>query len=152
MARSLNKVMLLGNLTRDTELRYTPQGHAVCTFGVATNREWVTDGQKQESAEFHNVVSWNKLAEICDQILSKGDKVYVEGRIQTSSWDGEDGNKRYKTEIVIDEMIALSPKGGGQSFSASSQAKDVDYEELGEESQEVKEEASEDVAAEDIPF
>ena len=85
MARSLNKVMLIGNLTRDPEMRYTPQGTAVCTFGVATNRSWTTEsGEKKEDAEFHNVVAWNKLAEICTQLLKKGRKVYVEGRLSTT--------------------------------------------------------------------
>lgn len=112
MARSLNKVTLIGNLTRDPELRYTPQGTAVCTFGVATNRQWTTDaGEKKEDVEFHRVVSWNKLAEICAQLLKKGRKVYVEGRLQTSSWTGDDDVKRTKTEIVASEMIVLDFRG-----------------------------------------
>jgi len=111
MARSLNKVVLIGNLTRDPELRYTPQGTAVCTFGLATNRQWVTEaGEKKEDAEFHRLVSWNKLAEICSQLLSKGRKVYVEGRLQTRSWTGQDGNQRTSTEIVISDMILLDSK------------------------------------------
>ena len=94
MARSLNKVMLIGNLTRDPEMRYTPQGAAVCTFGVATNRSWTTEsGEKKEDAEFHNIVAWNKLAEICSQLLKKGRKVYVEGRLSTRSWQGQDGTQ-----------------------------------------------------------
>ncbi|KKU56227.1 MAG: Single-stranded DNA-binding protein [candidate division WWE3 bacterium GW2011_GWB1_47_11] len=112
-SRSVNKVILIGNLTRDPELRYTPQGHAVCSFGVATNREWKTDdGGKQESTEFHNLVAWNKLAELCSQLLTKGAKVYVDGRLQTRDWTGDDGVKRYKTEIVIDEMVLLTSKKG----------------------------------------
>lgn len=111
MARSLNKVTLIGNLTRDPELRYTPQGTAVCTFGVATNRQWTTDaGEKKEDAEFHRVVAWNKLAEICSQLLTKGRKVYVEGRLQTRSWTGQDGNQRTSTEIVINDMIILDSR------------------------------------------
>ena len=111
MARSLNKVVLIGNLTRDPELRYTPQGTAVCTFGLATNRQWVTEaGEKKEDAEFHRLVSWNKLAEICSQLLSKGRKVYVEGRLQTRSWTGQDGNQRTSTEIVISDMILLDSR------------------------------------------
>lgn len=102
--------MLIGNLTRDPEVRYTPQGNAVASFVVATNREWVTQGEKKQSVDFHNIVSWNKLAEICGQLLKKGTKVFVEGRLQTRDWVGEDGNKRYKTEIIIDDMIILSPK------------------------------------------
>ncbi len=116
MARSLNKVMLIGNLTRDPELRYTPQGTAVCTFGVATNRQWTTEsGEKKEDAEFHKVVAWNKLAEICSQLLTKGRKVYVEGRLQTRSWTGQDGAQRTTTEIVITDMVILDPRRDGAS-------------------------------------
>lgn len=111
MARSLNKVMLIGNLTRDPEMRYTPQGTAVCTFGVATNRQWTTEsGEKKEDAEFHNVVAWNKLAEICAQLLKKGRKVYVEGRLQTRSWQGQDGTQKQRTEVVISDMVILDKK------------------------------------------
>ncbi len=111
MARSLNKVVLIGNLTRDPELRYTPQGTAVCTFGVATNRQWVTEsGEKKEDAEFHRIVAWNKLAEICSQLLTKGRKVYVEGRLQTRSWTGQDNQQRTTTEIVISDMIILDSR------------------------------------------
>lgn len=107
-SRSLNKVQLIGNLTRDPELRYTPQGTAVCTFGLATNRSWTTEGgEKREDTEFHRVVSWNKLAELCSQLLFKGRKVYVEGRLQTRTWTGQDGSQRQTTEVVIEEMIIL---------------------------------------------
>lgn len=128
-ARSLNKVLLIGNLTRDPELRYTPQGTAVCTFGLATNREWVdASGQKQEGAEFHNIVAWTKLAEICSQLLFKGRKCYVSGRLQTRSWQGQDGAERSKTEVVIDEMIAFGEgRGGGapdESYVAETPAAD----------------------------
>lgn len=119
-ARSLNKVILIGNLTRDPEMRYTPAGTAVCTFGLATNREWVdASGQKQEGAEFHNIVAWTKLAEICSQLLFKGRKAYVSGRIQTRSWTGQDGLERNKTEIVIDEMIAFGEGKGSQATEES---------------------------------
>lgn len=112
MARSLNKVQLIGNLTRDPEMRYTPQGTAVCTFGLATNRQWTTDtGEKKEDAEFHNLVAWNKLAEICAQLLKKGRKVYVEGRLSTRSWQGQDGTQKQRTEIVINDMLILDKKG-----------------------------------------
>ena len=112
-SRNLNKVMLIGNLTRDPEVRYTPQGNAVASFVIATNREWVTQGEKKQSVDFHNVVAWNKLAETCGQLLKKGVKVYVEGRLQTRDWVGEDGKKRYKTETIIDDMIILTPKKSG---------------------------------------
>ncbi|KKT85676.1 MAG: Single-stranded DNA-binding protein [Parcubacteria group bacterium GW2011_GWA1_Parcubacteria_45_10] len=114
MARSLNKAALIGNLTRDPEMRYTPQGTAVCTFGLATNRQWTTEsGEKKEDAEFHRIVAWNKLAEICSQLLVKGRKVYVEGRLQTRSWTGQDGGQRQTTEIVINDMIILDSRRDG---------------------------------------
>lgn len=110
-SRSLNKVTLIGNLTRDPELRYTPTGAAVCTIGLATNRSWVTDsGEKKEETEFHRVVAWNKLAELCSQLLAKGRKVYVEGRLRTSAWQAQDGSQRTTTEIVIEDMIVLDSK------------------------------------------
>ena len=112
-ARSVNKVILIGNLTRDPELRYTPQGTPVVSFGLATNREWTVDGVRKEAADFHNIVAWNKLAELCDQLLGKGDKTYVEGRLQTRDWVDNDGNKKYKTEVVINEMIVLVSKKPG---------------------------------------
>lgn len=110
-ARSLNKVTLIGNLTRDPELRYTPTGAAVCTIGLATNRSWTTDsGEKKEETEFHRVVAWNKLAELCSQLLVKGRKIYVEGRLRTSTWNAQDGTQRQSTEIVIEDMIILDSK------------------------------------------
>ena len=112
MARSLNKAQIIGNLTRDPELKYTPKGTAVCTFSVATNRTWATEsGEKKDEVEYHRVVAWAKLAEICAQILTKGRKTYIEGRLQTRSWEGQDGVKRSQTEIVATDMLALDPKG-----------------------------------------
>lgn len=120
MARSLNRVQLIGNLTRDPELRYTPNGNAVCTFGLATNRSWTTDaGDKREETDFHRIVAWNKLAELCSQFLVKGRKVYVEGRLSTRSWTGQDGQQKSTTEIVIEDMILLDSKGGGQHSGGS---------------------------------
>jgi len=117
--------MLIGNLTRDPELRYTPQGTAVANFGMATNRNWVgSDGEKQESAEFHNIVAWSKLGELCDQLLKKGSKVYLEGRLQTRDWAGDDGKKRYKTEVVIDQMILLD---GGKPWEGSKGSSDKSF-------------------------
>lgn len=113
--RSLNKVMIIGNLTNKPELRYTPQNHGVTSFGVATNRNWSdSDGQNQESTEFHNIVAWNKLAELCAQLLEKGDKVYIGGRLQTRTWDDQDGHKNYKTEIVCEDMLILHKQSGAQ--------------------------------------
>ena len=116
MARSLNKVTLIGNLTRDPEMKYTPQGTAVCTFGLATNRSWQTDsGEKKEDVEFHRIVAWNKLAEICAQLLTKGRKAYIEGRLQTRDWTGDDNVKHNVTEVVASEMILLDSKGSTES-------------------------------------
>ena len=112
--RSVNKVILIGNLGRDPELRHTASGKAVATFGVATNRSWTgPDGSPQEETEWHNIVAWDRLAEICQQYLQKGRKVYIEGRIQTRSWDDrQTGQKRYMTEIVANQMIILDAPGG----------------------------------------
>ena len=113
MARSLNRAQLIGNLTRDPELRYTPNGTAVCSFGLATNRSWKTDsGEKHDEAEFHNIVAWNKLAELCSQFLVKGRKVFVEGRLATRTWTAQDGTQRNRTEIVISDMILLDSSRG----------------------------------------
>jgi single-strand DNA-binding protein len=110
-SRSLNKVILIGNLTRDPELRYTPTGAAVCTIGLATNRSWTTDsGEKKEETEFHRVIAWNKLAELCSQLLTKGRKIYVEGRLRTNTWQGQDGAQHSTTEVVIEDMILLDSK------------------------------------------
>lgn len=110
-SRSLNKVQLIGNLTRDPELRYTPTGAAVCTIGLATNRQWTTEaGEKKEETEFHRVVAWNKLAELCSQLLVKGRKIYVEGRLRTNQWQAQDGTQRSTTEVVIEDMIILDSK------------------------------------------
>ena len=109
--RSINKVILIGNLTRDPELRQTNNGQNVTTFGVATNREWVTgDNERKNSAEFHECVAWSKLAEICEQYLQKGHLVYIEGYLKTRSWDNPEGIKKFKTEIVVKDMIRLEKK------------------------------------------
>lgn len=161
MARSLNKVMLIGNLTRDPEMRYTPQGTAVCTFGIATNRNWTTEnGEKKDEAEFHNVVAWNKLAEICSQLLKKGRKVYVEGRLATRSWQGQDGSQKQRTEVVITDMVILDKKGddsGDVDMSEPAIESQVSPEENAVKSgskkkQEEPEEVESDLSEEDIPF
>lgn len=114
-SRSWNRVELIGNLTRDPELRYTPSGSAVVTFGIATNRYYTTsDGEKKEETDFHRLVAWNKLAEICNQFLKKGMKVFVSGRLQYREWESQDGQKRRDAEITIEDMIILSPKGTGE--------------------------------------
>lgn len=120
MAMSLNKVMLIGNLTREPELKTIPSGQIVATFGIATNRTFVDKtGTKQEHTEFHDIVVWGKLAEICGQYLGKGRKVYIEGRLQTREWDGQDGLKRRRTEIVADNVIMLDRAPSGTSGTAS---------------------------------
>lgn len=120
----LNRVMIIGRLTRDPELRSIPSGQSVVTVGVATNRMWVDkSGQKQKQVEFHNVVMWSKLAEIAGQYLKKGSKVYVEGRLQTREWTGQDGVKHTRTEVVAENMIMLDSRSqtevGGVARSAS---------------------------------
>jgi single-strand DNA-binding protein len=118
---NLNRAMIIGNLTRDPEVRTTPNGQNVASFGIATNHVW-TDaaGQKQERVEFHNIVAWGKLADICGQYLGKGRKVYVDGRLQTREWEGQDGQKKQRTEIVCENMIMLDKAGaapaGGQAM------------------------------------
>lgn len=118
--------MLIGNLTRDPNLRYTPNGTAVCSFSIATNRSWTPadGGEKQEKVEYHNIVAWAKLADICGQLLHKGDKVYVEGRLQTRDWKGDDGQDRKTTEIVIDNMMLLSNSRSGAASSSNRGAAD----------------------------
>ncbi len=111
-SRCLNRVMLIGNLTRDPELRYTPGGMAVVSFGMATNRVWVTkQGEKKEDAQFHRIVAWNKLAELCSQLLAKGRRVFVEGRLQYREFVDSQGIKKQVAEIVIDDMMVLDNKG-----------------------------------------
>lgn len=113
---NLNKAMIIGNLTRDPEVKNTPNGQTVATFAVATNLIWTDQsGQKQEKVEFHNIVVWRRLAEICGQYLHKGSKIYLEGRLQTRDWVGQDGVKRYRTEIVAENMIMLDRAGANSS-------------------------------------
>ncbi len=121
MAKSLNRVMLIGNLGKDPELRYTTSGTAIATFSLATNESWKDqDGNLQERTEWHNIVAWKKLAEICGEWLKKGKKVYIEGRIQTRSYDDKNtGTKKYITEIVADNMIMLDGKSASDGGSPS---------------------------------
>ena len=158
-SRSLNKVLLIGNLTRDPELRYTPQGTPVCTFGLATNRSWQpTNGERQEETEFHRIVSWNKLAELCSELLFKGRKVFVEGRLQTRNWTDAQGQERTTVEIVIDNMIVLdSKRKDGVPAGAEAAAGEAEYvpEEVPVEPAPVAAEAKkpqEQVNPDDIPF
>lgn len=125
---NLNRAMIIGNLTRDPEMRTTPNGKNNASFGVATTYNWTDQGgQKQSQTEYHNIIAWGKLADICGQYLSKGKKVYVEGRIQTREWEAQDGTKRNRTEIVADNLIMLDRAGSagsgapGASFASSSE-------------------------------
>lgn len=143
--------MIIGNIVRDPEMKSTPNGQNVTSFSIATNLVWTDQsGQKQEKVEFHNIVAWRRLAEIAGQYLKKGSKVYVEGRLQTRSWDDPSGVKKYRTEIIAENMIMLDSKGSGEwsgsqsapkpsqannNFSSPSQANN-----------------DEEISVEDIPF
>ncbi len=134
--------MVIGNLTRDPESRTIPSGQSVTSFSVATSHKWTdSQGQKQEKPEFHNVVAWGKLGEICAQYLGKGRKVYVEGRLQTRDWTGQDGVKRYRTEIIAENMIMLdrAPENKGAAVSSSSEPVSAET-------------PTEEVKVEEIPF
>jgi len=122
---NLNRAMIIGNLTRDPESRTTTTGQNVCNFAVATSSQWTdAQGAKQERTEYHSIVAWGKLADICTQYLAKGRKVYVEGRLQTREWEAQDGTKKQRTEIVAENMILLDrpPQGGAPASSAPSAA------------------------------
>ncbi|HZJ18038.1 MAG TPA: single-stranded DNA-binding protein [Patescibacteria group bacterium] len=156
MARSLNRAQLIGNLTRDPELRYTPSGAAVCSFSIATNRAWTTDtGEKHDEAEFHKIVAWNKLAELCSQFLTKGRKVFLEGRISTRSYNAQDGTAKSITEIVISDMILLDSRKQEPSKDMN-QEEEKEVKEVKEikkvSKKDVKKEDEEQIAPDDIPF
>jgi single-strand DNA-binding protein len=109
--RGVNKVILIGNVGADPELRYTPSGTAVTNYNMATNESWTdSSGERQERTEWHRIVVWGRLAEICNQYLRKGSKVYIEGRLQTRNWEGQDGQKRYTTEVVARDMQILDSR------------------------------------------
>jgi len=113
--RGVNKVILIGNVGADPELRYTPSGAGVTNFNMATNESWTdNNGARQERTEWHRIVVWGRLAEICNQYLRKGSKVYIEGRLQTRSWEGQDGQKRYTTEVVARDMQMLDGRDDGE--------------------------------------
>ena len=160
-SRSINKVVLLGNLTRDPELKYTPAGTAVCTFGIATNRSWTTaDGQTKEEAQYHRIVAWQKLAELCSKLLTKGRKVYLEGRITYRDYTDKNGQQRHITEIVLDDFIVFgdgkrSEFGKDEHEHAeepSQEASSEEHEDTSEMPKEKEDKKDEDVNPEDIPF
>lgn len=154
MSRSVNVAIIVGNLTRDPEMRYTPHGHAVTSFGVATNRRWMSEGVDKEDVEFHNVVAWNKLAELCSSLLHKGTKVYIQGRMQTRSWQGSDGVRRSRTEIVAADMVVLESRRVAESGEVSKVKEEKSS--MGETAEVQKEpsveEPLEDIPTEEIPF
>lgn len=128
MSRGLNKVMIIGRLGRDPEMRYTPSGRPVTTFTVATSRAWSTsEGERRVETEWFNVVAWGNLAEICKQYLNKGQQVYVEGRLQSRTWDDSEGNKHTSVEIVASEMIMLSERREADSSAENEPAEDDEF-------------------------
>jgi len=131
MTRGLNKVMLIGQLGRDPEMRYTPSGRPVTSFSLTVSRSWTTsDGDRREETEWFNVVSWGGLAEICKQYLRKGQTVFVEGRLQTRGWEDQEGKKQYRTEIVANAMIRLGDRRGEPLDEHLGEAVPVDEEYL----------------------
>lgn len=151
-SRSLNKVTLIGNLTRDPELKYTPQGTAVCSFGLATNRGWTTKtGETKEDVQFHRIVAWQKLAELCANLLAKGRKVYLEGRITYRSFEGKDGAQRQLTEIVMDDFVLFDDRRK-DGDSAPAEGEDTPMSEPMEDEIPVDEPVLDKVEPDDIPF
>ena len=133
--------MIIGNVTRDPESRSTPDGTPVTSFSVATNMRWTDKaGQRQDRAEYHNIVAWRKLADICTQYLKKGSKVYIEGRLQTRSWDDQQGQKHWRTEIIAENMIMLD-KAGSAAANNSAPAEPV-----------TPQPPEEEINVEEIPF
>jgi len=162
---NLNKIFLIGRLTRDPESRALPSGQAVSNFGLATNRVWTNPetNEKQEQTEFHNIVAFGRLADICNQYLSKGSLIMIEGRIQTRSWQNQDGDTKYRTEIITESM-QMGPRGGqvgrgksaaeGMDESKDEKVEEIQVDESGEEKGKKKssEESKDEVKSEDIPF
>jgi len=144
MAGSVNKVILIGRLGKDPEMRFTPNGRAVTNFTMATNEIWTDqNGERQERTEWHRIVTWGKLAENCAKLLSKGKQAYVEGRLQTRAWDDRDGNKRYTTEVVANAMQILTPADNARGYSDNDQDSGVGTNDAG---------GSDTQGFDDIPF
>jgi len=151
-SRSLNRIVLIGNLTRDPELKYTPTGTAICTFSVATNRNWTSsDGQVKEEVQYHRIVAWQKLAELCGKLLNKGRKVFVEGRMTYRTYTGKDGVQRTIAEIVLDDFIVF---GDGKKVIISSEEEVAIKTKVAKTEPETKIEPAkeETVNPDDIPF
>lgn len=149
MARSVNKVILIGNVGKDPEVRYTPSNQAVAQFSLATSESWKDQSGKQvEKTEWHNLVVWGKLAEICQEYVKKGHKIYVEGRLQTRSWDDkETGAKRYTTEIVVTDLLMLTSKGSG-----SGEYEGVSHSSSGSQKSDLMPSAPDSMSEDDLPF
>jgi len=124
---SLNKVMIIGNLGDEPTMRFTPSGSPVTTFSVAVNRKYTQDGESHEDTEWFNIVAWNKQAESCNQYLSKGQQVYVEGRLHTRSWDGQDGQKKYRTEVIANQVLFLGGKRKEEEEEAEYDPNDIPF-------------------------
>jgi len=160
---NLNKVFLIGNLTRDPEQKTMPNGRSISSFGMATNRIWTDkeSGEKQQQVEFHNLVAFGKLADICNQYLTKGKLVFIEGRLQTRSWDDQSGNKKFRTEIIIESM-QMGPKLSGEVSKASSMPEEPEEAPIEKEDKPTKKSSKssspkaakdeEEINVEDIPF
>jgi single-strand DNA-binding protein len=128
MSRGLNKVMIIGHLGRDPEMRYTPSGRPVTTFSVATTRTWQSaDGERHKETEWFNIVAWGSLAEICNQYLHKGQQVYIEGRLQTRRWEDSEGNKHFTTELVAKEMIMLGDRKAGEVDEVETEVEEEEF-------------------------
>lgn len=150
MAFSLNRAQVIGNVTRDPEVKTIGSGQMVASFSVATNSSWTDKmGAKQEKSEFHNIVAWGKLAEICQAYVKKGRKIYVEGRMQTRDWEGEDGVKRYRSEIVAENLILLDRSGAPES--GVTYDREANNDSFKPAKQEAPSEA-EEVTLDDLPF
>ncbi len=150
---NLNKAMIIGNATRDTELRTTPNGRSVASFAVATKRRYKDgSGEQREEVQYHEIVAWGKLAEIVNQYIQKGSKVYVEGRIQTRHWEGQDGNRRERTEIIADNIINLSPRAGGSDYSKTKSNTSSDNKDSKDKNSKKKDSIEDEINLDDIPF
>lgn len=148
----LNKVMLIGRLTRDPESKTTPQGVAVCNFSIATSRTWKdAQGNQQDRTEYHNIVAWRRLGEICAQYLAKGRQIYLEGHLETRNWEDPNGQKRYRTEIIADNMIMLGSKGDAGS-APPRPAKEAPAKEPAMVAATPASVSDEEIRIEDIPF
>lgn len=152
----LNKVMLIGRLTRDPESKTTPQGVAVCNFSIATSRTWKdAQGNQQDRTEYHNIVAWRRLGEICAQYLAKGRQIYLEGHLETRNWEDPNGQKRYRTEIIADTMIMLGSnpaKSAGADRGAGSEAGTKKQPEPAMVAASPASVSDEEIRIEDIPF